>query len=89
VRSAAFGACIINPQASHTADLLDRDGHRRAKSEIATYFAGQSNQDNSCVAVMEGLRALRRKLFGRGKRRGNLTTKKLQSSQALLVATGL
>jgi hypothetical protein len=62
---------------------------RRTKSEIATYFAGLFNQANSCVAVMEGLRALRRKPFGRGKRRGNLTTKKFPSSQALLVATGL
>jgi hypothetical protein len=52
---------------------------------LATYFTGQSNQDNSCVAVMEGLRAPRRKLTGVEISAATIATKKFQSSRTLFL----
>jgi hypothetical protein len=51
----------------------------------AIYSAGQTNQENSCVAVMEDPRALHRKIIAVKRVAATVSTKKFESLRALFV----
>jgi hypothetical protein len=56
---------------------------------FAIYSAGQTNQENSCVAVMEGPRALRRKIIAVNRVAATVSTKKFEPLQAVFVEVDL
>jgi hypothetical protein len=59
--------------------------HRRTAPGFAIYSAGQTNQENSCVAVIDGLRAVSRKIIAVKRIEATVSTKMFQSLQALFV----